>query len=318
MVVAASEGYSIASLKNNGSPVPAAVGQTTYTLALTSITAQTLVEATFVARADVTVTISKTGNGTVTPASTFTVKYGGDASVAANAAAGNRIQWVRVGGTPRADAVGKTAYLVALTDLTANTSVDVRFEAIPNVTVTATAGEGGTATPGTQSVAYGGNATVTVTAAVGWAIQSVTVNGVAKPAAAGAGAYTVTLFDLTANAAVSNSFVEVPPPPTNSIPFGDGSIWIDATQPVSFGAITLGTQPASVLLNATIGSDAGATPQPGWLLVKTAVDDAGTYTVGGTLGPNGIVAFVIPSGYNQLFIVGISNVEGASLPTLPE
>ena len=309
VVVTANEGYVIASLKNNDVPVPAAAGQATHTLALMSITSQTLVEATFVARADVTVTIVKTGNGTVTPASTFTVKYGGDASVAANATAGNRILWVKVGGTPRADAVGKTAYLVALPDLTANTSVDVKFETIPGVTVAATAGEGGTVSPGTQSVAFGGNATVTVTANEGHAIESVTVNGVAKPAAAGMASYTVSLFDLTADAAVDASFVECEQPPDNQIPFGDGSIWVvaDAEHPVSFDLIAIGAQSASVLLGATMGFEPGAVPQPAYLLVQTELGSARTNTLEGTVDTTGTVEFDMPTGLETLFLIGIGN-----------
>ena len=274
-------------------------------------------QATFAARADVTVTIVKTGNGTVAPASTFTVKYGGDATVVANAAAGHRIQSVFVGGVPRPDAAGKSAYQVALTDMTSSTSVSVAFESIPNVTVTATAGDGGTATPGTQSVAHGGNATVSVTADAGHVISTVTVNGVAKPAAVGSSVYTVSLFDLTANAVIVASFVEIAQPPENLVPFGDGSIWIihDEENPLAFGVIDFSSASgATVALIATMSADPGATTETIYLLVKTSLDDDLTYMIEGEIDADGVVVFDVPQDRGQLFIVGISNAPGTPLP----
>ena len=260
-------------------------------------------------------TITKSGSGTVTPSSSFTVKYGGSASVAVNAAAGNRIKSVAVGGSPVPAAAGKAAYLMALSNLTASTSVDVFFEAIPGVTVTATAGAGGAVSPPTQSVAHGGNATVSVTADSGYAISNVTVNGVSKPAAVGATSYTVSLVDLTADVAVNATFVPVEPPPDNLVEFGDGSIAIifDEEHPLAFGAIDFSGASASVTLVATLEAEPGATPQPAWLLVKPSLDSVSTYTLGGEIDANGMAAFTIPDGYNQIFIVGITNAEGVHL-----
>ncbi len=309
IVVTADEGYSIASLTQNGTSVPAAVGLENYTLAMSAITSDITVAATFQIRSNITLTLNKTGSGSLTPYPSLTVSYGGDATVAAKADAGNRIQSVTVGGVAQPGAVGKTDYLVTLSNLTVNTTIGVLFEKIPDVTLTVTAGEGGTATPsGITNILYGGNVSVSVEATVGYAIDSVTVNGASKPAAVGADSYTVSLFDLTGDVIVRAEFV-LEDVPENEIPFGNGSIWIiaDVEHPVSFSEIMLGTVSASVSLDATIGSESGATTEDAYLIVQTELGGATTNTLEGSIDTNGKVEFVFPAIHGKLFFIGIGN-----------
>ena len=65
------------------------------------------------------------------------------------------------------------------TNITENTTITARYEeeGVETFTVTAQAGEGGTVSPATQTVAAGSSATITITPDEGYEISSITVNG---------------------------------------------------------------------------------------------------------------------------------------------
>ncbi|MBR9980169.1 MAG: fibronectin type III domain-containing protein, partial [Desulfatitalea sp.] len=124
--------------------------------------------------APVTHTISATAgaNGTISPSGSTSVTNGGSQSYAISAASGYRIASVLINGA----SVGAVSSYT-FSNVTANQSISASFTRI-TYTISATAGANGTISPsGSTSVSHGGSQSYAISAASGYRIASVLVNG---------------------------------------------------------------------------------------------------------------------------------------------
>ena len=207
--VTANEGYVIDSLTVDGDAVAEAAGQSIYVLALEEITADTKVAVTFKSEQTepeaFTVTVSKTGEGTAA-ADKETVVSGETAVITITPAEGWQLEKVTVNGEDKTSAVSGGKLTVE--NITANTEVAVTFTEIPRqqFAVTVTAGENGTATPESATVAEGESVTVEIAANDGYVIDQLTVNGETVADAAGLTDYALSFHDITENKNVNVTF----------------------------------------------------------------------------------------------------------------
>ena len=134
------------------------------------------------------------GNGSVAVANAAP-NYGDTATVTVTPNTGYHIATITDNGTP----IAATSPVV-FAPVSGNHVVVATF-AINTYTVSATAGAHGSASPATQSVNFGANATITVTPATGYHIASITVDG--GPVAASS---PVVLTNVTAAHAVAATF----------------------------------------------------------------------------------------------------------------
>ena len=133
-------GYRIASVKVNDTDVTASVTNNQYTIS--NISANTTVEVTFEAIPPTTYTlsISATGNGSATYSSTaiknqtksFTVEEGSSATISFTSDNGYRIASVKVNNSDVTSSLTNNQYTIS--NISANTTVEVTFEAIPPTT----------------------------------------------------------------------------------------------------------------------------------------------------------------------------------------
>ncbi len=217
-------GYRIASVKLNNTDVTASVANSQYTIS--NITANTTLAVTFEAIPPTTYafTISAVGNGTVTydgntvrgMTSSFTVVEGTNVIVTFSADEGYRLKSVKLDNTDVTSSVVNNQYTI--TNIKANTSLEVTFEAIPTYSLNITSsGNGsvtynGTAVRGktqTFTVIEGTTATITFTPDAGYRIASVKLNNTDVTASVANSSYTIS--NITANTTLEVTFEEIPP-----------------------------------------------------------------------------------------------------------
>jgi parallel beta-helix repeat protein len=161
-------GYHIANVLVNGGSI-GAVGSYTFT----HVTAPQTISATF-AKDTFTVNAFVTeGHGTATPG-TQTIQYGDSATITVTPESGYHVYTVTDNGSPVPITYPFTSYVIQ--SVTSNHDVYVTFSNESYaVTATVTGGHG-TATPANQTVAWGGNATITIDADSGYHINTLTDN----------------------------------------------------------------------------------------------------------------------------------------------
>ena len=169
-------------------------GGTTYTLS--NITANHTVEVTF---GQYTVTPSAGTGGTISPSTAQVVNSGSNITFTAAPASQYLInQWL-LDGTPVQ--TGGATY--TLSNITANHTVQVTFT--PPLTITPSAGTGGTISPSSvQTITSGGSASFTATPASGFIINQWLLDG--SPVQTGGSTYT--LSNVTANHTVGVNFTQ--------------------------------------------------------------------------------------------------------------
>jgi len=136
------------------------------------------------------------GSGTASPTS---VTYPATTSLTATAATGYTFtSWSCTNGTLANSASASTT----LSNITAASTCTPTFT-INTFTITVTQGSNGTISPSTTTVNYGSNQAFTITAATGYSITTLTIDGVSNPTAASAGSYTfsniVVIHSITAS-----------------------------------------------------------------------------------------------------------------------
>ena len=183
-------GYRVADVLVDGSSVGAV---TSYTF--NGVVANHTISASFAINA-YTVTATAGANGTITPAGSVAVNYGGSQIFTITPAAGHHITGVIVDGA----SVGLlTTY--TFSNVTAAHTISASF-AINTYTITATAGANGSISPsGASTVNYGGNQVYTITPNAGYHVNAVLVDGVSSGAVTG---YTFT--GVIGDHAISASF----------------------------------------------------------------------------------------------------------------
>ncbi len=216
-------GYRIASVKLNNTDVTSNISNNKYTIS--SITANTTLSVTFEAIPPTTYTlsISASGNGSASYNSTtvknqtksFTVNEGTSATVTFSPDSGYRIASVKVNNTDVTSSVSNNQYTIS--NIKANTTLTVTFEAIPvpTYTLNITASGNGSATYNsttiknkTQSftVNEGTSAIVTFSPDSGYRIGSVKVNNADVTSSVSNNKYTIS--NITANTTIVVAFEE--------------------------------------------------------------------------------------------------------------
>ena len=211
-------GYRIASVMVNGTDVTSSVVSNKYTI--NNITADVSLAVTFEAITH-TLSITASGNGSATynntairdKTQTFTVNEGTSATITFAPDAGYRIASVKVNGADVTSSVVNNKYTIS--NITANTTLSVTFEAITH-TLTITASGNGSATYNstairgktqTFTVNEGSSATVIFTPDTGYKIGSVKVNGTDVTSSVVNNKYTIS--NITENTTLSVSFTAI-------------------------------------------------------------------------------------------------------------
>ena len=220
-------GYRIKSVKVNSTDVTSSVSNNQYTIS--SISANTTLEVEFEAIPIPTYTLSvkATGNGLATydgttaknNTKTFTLNEGTSATITFASDNGYRIKSVKVNSTDVTSSVSNNQFTIS--NIRANTTVEVEFEAIPVVINTYTlsvkaAGNGSatyngtTAKNNTQSFTLneGTSATITFAPDNGYRIKSVKVNSADVTSSVSNNSYTVS--NIKANTMVEVEFEAIP------------------------------------------------------------------------------------------------------------
>ena len=189
-VITPNSGYHISDVQVDGSSVGAV---TSYTFS--SVAANHSINATFAIN---TYTIGATAgaNGSISHAGTTTANYGDNDTYTITAATGYYISDVQVDGA----SVGAVSSYT-FSSIAANHNISATF-AINTYTIGATAGANGTISqPGTTTVNYGDNPTYTITAATGYHVSDVIVDGQSAGAVS-----SYTFSSIAANHTISASF----------------------------------------------------------------------------------------------------------------
>jgi len=217
-------GYRIACVELNNTDVTASVANSQYTIS--NITANTTLSVMFEAIPPTTYafTISAVGNGTVKydgnavrgKTSSFTVVEGTNAVVKFSADEGYRLKSVKLGNTDVTSSVVNNQYTIS--NIKANTSLEVTFEAIPTYALNIVATGNGSAsyngvTIRNQSQNFtlreGVSAVVSFSADNGYRIGSVKLNNVDVTSQIVDGK--ITISSITQNTNVEVVFEEIPP-----------------------------------------------------------------------------------------------------------
>ena len=228
-------GYRIASVKVNNTDVTANVVSNKYTI--NNITTNTTLSVTFEAITH-TLSITASGNGSATYNNTtvrgktqaFTVNEGTSATITFAPDAGYKISSVKVNNTDVTASVINDRYTIS--NISANTTLAVAFEAIPPTTyaLSITAIGNGYATyngntvrgrTSTFSVVEGNNAVLKFSADEGNRLKSVKVNGQDVMAAITNSQYTIS--NITTTTVVEVTFEVIPSYTLNIAAVGNGS-----------------------------------------------------------------------------------------------
>ena len=186
------EGYRIKNVKLNNNDITSSITGLQYTI--TNISANATLEVIFEAIPTYTVNIESSGNGRVTYGNVgvrnqsreFTIKEGNAISILFSADNGNRLASVMVNNQEMIGQVVNNH--LTIENITADTNIEVTFEAIPITTYSfsiKSIGEGVVTYEGTAiskqskvfTIAEGTNAVVVITPNEGYRIKSVTLNG---------------------------------------------------------------------------------------------------------------------------------------------
>jgi hypothetical protein len=192
--IAAASGYHVAGVTVDGASVGAV---TSY--AFTNVTAAHTISATFAINT-YTITASAGANGSISPSGAVTVNSGASQAFAIAANTGYHVAGVTVDGA----SVGTVASYT-FTNVTASHTITATFAAdvvTTTYTITASAGANGSINPsGAVTVNSGTNQTFSVSAAAGYHVADVFIDGISAGAAT-----SYAFYGVTANHTISATF----------------------------------------------------------------------------------------------------------------
>ena len=275
-------GYQIASVKLNDADVTSSIVNNEYTIS--NITGNTTLVVTFEAIPPTTYAFSVTssGNGSAYYNNTtvrnktevFTVNEGTSATVTFTPDAGYQIASVKLYDTDVTSSVVSNKYTIS--NITANTTLSVTFEAIPPTTYTfsITASGKGTATyNGTEvkgktqsfTVNEGTSATVTFAPDAGYRIASVKLNGTDVTSSVANGRYTIS--NIKSDNTLKVEFEAIPPSTymLNIVAVGNGS--------VSYNNTTIRNQSKEFTVVEESNVTITISPDNGYRLASVIVND---------------------------------------------
>ena len=169
IAITPASGYQVADVKVDGTSV-GAVGSYTFN----KLSADHTLSATFTQ--GYTITASAGANGSISPTGTTSVAAGTSKTYTVTPATGYYVVSVVVDGKTVVSNIPQGGYSYTFSNLAGNHTISATF-AIRYYNITATAGSGGSITPGNTWVLYNTSQTVTITPAAGKKIAGVTVDG---------------------------------------------------------------------------------------------------------------------------------------------
>ena len=282
-------GYRIASVKLNNTDVTSSVSNNQYTIS--NISQNTTLKVTFEAIPVTTYTLSITasGNGIATYNNTtirsktnaFNVNAGANATVTFAPDNGYRIASVKLNNTDVTSSVSSNEYTIS--NITANTTLAVTFEAIPATTYSLSimvSGNGSASYNGTSirnntqsfTINEGTNATVTFSSDSGYRIASVKVNDTDVTTNVANNRYTIE--NIADNTTLSVTFEEIPATTysLNVFASGNGS--------VMYNDITIRNESRSYTVNEGDYATFVFTPDIGYRIASVLVNNSDvTYLV---------------------------------------
>ena len=145
---------------------------TTYTFS--NVTADHTIQAIFEQKPTYTITASSNAGGSISPNGETVVLENGSQSYSISADTRYRISDVKIDGASQGPI---TSY--SFTNVTANHTIEVVFEAIPTYSINITCGDNGTTNPsGTITVYEGESASIVITADIGYRIDKIIQDGI--------------------------------------------------------------------------------------------------------------------------------------------
>ena len=149
----------------------------------------------------------RSANVTANKADSVEFNEGDNVSIAYTAASGYYISSATVDGNAQSVGSYVASWTYTANSIAANHEVAVNATALPEYTITASAGANGSISPsGSTQVTRGGSQSYTITPASGYVIAEVLVDGVANAAAKSSGSYTFS--NVTAEHTISVTFEE--------------------------------------------------------------------------------------------------------------
>ena len=276
-------GYRIASVKVNSTDVTSSVSNNKYTIS--NISTNTTLSVTFEAIPPTTYTLSITasGNGSASYSSTtiknktqsFTVNEGTSAIVTFSPDSGYRIASVKVNNTDVTSSVSNNKYTIS--NISANTTLSVTFEAIPPTTYTLsiTASGNGSASYSSTTVRNqtrsftvneGTSATLTFSPDSGYRIVSVKVNSTDVTSSVSNNKYTIS--NISANTTLSVTF-EAIPPTTYTL-----SITASGNGSATYSSTTARNQTRTFTVNDGTSVTVTFTPDAGYRIASVSVNNS--------------------------------------------
>ena len=275
-------GYSIKSVKLNNIDVTSSVTNNSYTIS--NISANTTLEVEFEAIPPTayTLSIKATGNGSASydgttirsKTSSFTVNEGTSATISFTPDNGYRIKSVKLNNVDVTSSVTNNQYIIS--SISANTTMEVEFEAIPPTTYTLsiTASGNGSAsysgsvirgTTQTFTVNEGTSATVSFTPDSGYRIASVKLNNTDVTANVSNNQYTIS--SISANTTLSVTF-EAIPATTYSL-----SITASGNGSASYSGSTIRSTTQSFTVNEGTSATVSFTPDSGYRIASVKLNN---------------------------------------------
>ena len=289
-------GYRIKSVKLNSADVTSSVSGNQYTI--DKISANTTLEVEFetIPPTTYTLSIKATGNGSAAyngttirdKTNTFTIDEGTSAVITFNPDNGNRIKSIKVNSADVTSSVSSNQYTI--NNISANTTLEVEFEAIPattyalsiKVTGNGSASYNGTtirSKTGTFTVNEGTSATITFSPDNGYRIKSVKLNSADVTSSVSSNQYTIN--NIAANTTLEVEF--------EAIPVTTYTLSITATGNgyASYNGTTIRSKTNSFIVNEGTSVSISITPDNGYRIksVKenntnvTSYVSSGTYTI---------------------------------------
>jgi hypothetical protein len=211
-------GYKVADVTVDGASIGAVSSYT-----FSNIAANHTISATFAVNS-YTLSASAGTGGTISPAGTATVNSGGNQAYTITPASGYKVADVTVDGA----SIGAVSSYT-FSNVTANHTISATF-AVNSYTLSASVGTGGTISPaGTATVNSGASQSYAITAASGYKIAGVTVDGASVGAVA-----SYTFSNVTANHTIAATFAAV----TVSAPITSSATWQNKAIASQTGAFT--------------------------------------------------------------------------------
>ena len=207
--ITAASGYQIQDVLVDGVSVGAVSSYT-----FSNVTSDHTISASFALISSYTITASAGSGGSISPSGSVPVTTGASQSFTITAASGYQIQDVLVDGV----SVGAVSFYT-FSNVTADHTIEASFSALSTYTITTAAGSDGSISPaGPVSVTHGGTQSFTITAASGYLIQNVLVDGVSQGAIS-----SYTFSNVTADHSLEAQFESsgTPPPSGDCLEISD-------------------------------------------------------------------------------------------------